>query len=87
MEARRSPGISYILSLIECLIVLLYDLMSRVMFALYGLYWILIGGWISGTMDGYHDFMSMHVDSTELFAILSVISLVYSILIIVGAPC
>jgi hypothetical protein len=85
METSQGPGISYILSLIGGLIVLLYGFMSLVMFALYGPYWGGIGGWMSGMMGSYHEFMGIYGGSTELFAVLSVISLVCGILIIVGA--
>jgi hypothetical protein len=85
METSQGPRLSYILSLIGGLIVLLYGFMSLVMFALYGPYWSGIGGWMSGMMGGYHDFMGIYGGSYDFFAVLSIIGLVCGILIIVGA--
>jgi len=85
MGTNHGPTISYILSLVGGLIVLLYSLMSVVMFGLYGPYWNGIGGWMGRMMGDYHHFIGIYDGSYASFAILSIIGLVCGILIIVGA--
>jgi uncharacterized protein involved in cysteine biosynthesis len=85
METSYGPTTSYILSLIGGLIVLLYGLMSLVMFGLYGPYWNDIGDWMGGMMGGYHDFMGFYGGAYEFFTVLTIIGLVCGILIVVGA--
>ena len=52
MGANQGPTTSFILSLVGGLIVLLYSLMSLLIFGLYGPYWDRIGGWMGGMMGG-----------------------------------
>ena len=85
METNQGPTISYILSLIGGVIVLLYSLMSLVMFALYGPYWDGIGGWMGGMMSGYHNFMGMYGGSNQFFAVFSLVGLVSGVIMVVGA--
>ena len=85
MGANHGPTTSFILSLIGGLIVLLYSLLSLVMFGFYGPYWNGLSGWMGGMMGGFHDFMGIYGDSYEFFNIFTIIGLVCGILIIVGA--
>jgi hypothetical protein len=85
MGTNSDPITSYILSLIGGLIVLLYNLLSLVMFALYGPYWSRIGGWRSGMMGGYHDFMGIYGASTEFLVVISIIGLVSGVIMVIGA--
>jgi hypothetical protein len=85
MEASQGPTTSYILSLIGGLIVLLYSLFSLVMFALYGPYWGGIGGWMTGMMGSYHDFMGIYGASTEFLAAISILGLVSGVVMVIGA--
>ncbi len=85
MGTNQGPTTSYILSLIGGLIVLLYSLLSLVMFALYGPYWDGIGGWMTGMMGGYHDFMGIYGGSTEFLAVISIVGLVSGVIMVIGA--
>jgi hypothetical protein len=84
MGTNQGPTTSYILSLIGGIIVLLYSLMSLVMFALYGPYWG-IGGWMGGMMGSYHNFMGMYSGSTQFMAVISLVGLVSGVIMVVGA--
>ena len=85
MGTNPGPTTSYILSLIGGLIVLLYSLMSIAMFALYGPYWSGIGGWMSGMMGNYHNFMGIYGASTEFMAVISILGLVSGVIMVIGA--
>ena len=85
METNQGPTVSYILSLIGGLIVLLYSLWSLVISALYGPYWDDIGGWMSGMMGSYNNFMGMYSGSTEFMVVTSIVGLVSGVIIVVGA--
>lgn len=85
MGTNPGPTTSYILSLIGGIIVLLYSLMSLVMFALYGPYWDGIGGWMGGMMGSYHNFMGIYNGSTQFMAVISLVGLVSGVIMVVGA--
>jgi hypothetical protein len=85
MGTSQGPTTSYLLSLIGGLIVLLYSLMSLLMFALYGSYWSGIGGWMSGMMGSYHNFMGIYGASTEFMAVISIVGLVSGVIMVIGA--
>ena len=85
MGTNQGPTTSYILSLVGGVIVLLYSLMSLVMFALYGPYWGGIGGWMGGMMGSYHNFMGIYGGSTEFMAVISLVGLVSGVIMVVGA--
>jgi len=85
MGTNQGPTTSYILSLIGGIIVLLYSLMSLVMFGLYGPYWDGIGGWMGGMMGRYHNFMGIDSGSTQFMAVISLVGLVSGVIMVVGA--
>jgi hypothetical protein len=85
MGVNHRPITSFILSLIGGLIVLLYSLLSLVMFGFYGPYWNGLGSWMGGMMCVFHDFMGIYGGSYEFLNIVTIIGLVCGILIIVGA--
>jgi hypothetical protein len=85
MGTNQGPTISYILSLIGGLIVLLYSLWSLVISAFYGPYWDGIGGWMSGMMGSYNNFMGMYNGSTEFMVVTSIVGLVSGVIMVVGA--
>jgi hypothetical protein len=85
LSTNQGPSISFILSLIGGLIVLVYSLMELLLFGIYGANYGGFGGFMSGMMGGYHDFMGIYGGSYEFFAVLSVIGLVCGALLSVGA--
>jgi hypothetical protein len=85
MATNQGPTTAYILSLIGGSIVLLYNVVTLAWFGLSGPYWGGFGGFMSGMMDGYHDFMGGYSGSYEFFAVISIVGLVSGILMIVGA--
>ena len=85
MGTNQGPTTSYILSLIGGIMVLLYSLLSLLMLALYGPYWGGIGGWMSGMMSNYHDFMGIYGASIEFLAVISIIGLVSGVIMVIGA--
>jgi hypothetical protein len=85
LSTNEGPPISFILSLIGGLIVLVYSLFELALFGIYGANYGGFGGFMGGMMDGYHHFMGLYGGSYEFFAVLSIVGLVCGILVIVGA--
>jgi hypothetical protein len=85
LSTNQGPSISFILSLIGGLIILVYSLFELTLFGIYGANFGGFGGFMGGMMGGYHDFMGIYGGSYEFFAVLSVVGLVCGILIVVGA--
>ena len=79
------PTLSYVLSLVGGLIVLLASVVNLVWFGSGAPYWGGFGGYMHGTMDGYHNFMGSHGSSYGFFAGISLLSLVCGIIIVISA--
>ncbi len=83
MESDHKPVVSFILSLIGGAIVLVVGVVGLVWFGAGGPNWTGLGGWMSGMMSGYHNFMGG--GEFGLFSVISVLGLISGIIIIVGA--
>jgi hypothetical protein len=85
MATNQGPILSYVLSLIGGLIILIASIVNLVWFGSGAPYWGGFGGYMSGMMDGYHNFMGSYGSSYGFLAGISLLSLICGIIIVIGA--
>lgn len=81
----QQPSISFILSLIGGIIVLLTSVMNFAWFVSGSPYWGGFGSFMSGMMDGHHNFMGFYGGSYEYLVVFSLVGLVCGVIIVVSA--
>jgi hypothetical protein len=85
MATNQGPILSYVLSLVGGLIILIASIVNLVWFGSGASNFGGFGGFMRGMMDGYHNFMGSYGSSYGFFAGISILSLICGIIVIVGA--
>jgi hypothetical protein len=85
MSTKQGVTLSYVISLVGGLIVLIFSLVNLVYFGFGTSTSGGFGGFMRGTMDGYHGFMGNYASSTGFFTAISVVSLVCGVIMVIAA--
>jgi hypothetical protein len=83
MESSQKPVTSYVLSLIGGAIILVTGIVGLAWFGAGGPEWGGLGGWMSGMMQGTHNFIGG--GEFGLFSVISILGIVAGALVIIGA--
>ncbi len=87
MSTRQGLTLSYVMSLVGGLIVLVFSLINAVWFGSGAPNWGGFGGYMSGAMDGYHNFMGNYASSNNFFVAISIVSLVCGVIVLMSCIC
>jgi Family of unknown function (DUF6114) len=85
MSTRQGVTLSYVMSLVGGLIVLVFSLVNLVWFGSGASTVGGFGSYMRGAMDGYHNFMGNYASSTGFFTAVSVVSLVCGVIVVFAA--
>jgi hypothetical protein len=85
MSTRQGVTLSYVMSLVGGLIVLIISLVNLVWFGSGASTTGSFGSYMNGAMDGYHNFMGSYASSTGFFTAVSVVSLVCGVIVVMAA--
>jgi hypothetical protein len=85
MSTKQGVTLSYVISLVGGLIVLIFSLVNLVYFGFGASTTGGFVGFMRGAMDGYHNFMGNYASSTGFFTAVSVVSLVCGVIMVIAA--
>ena len=85
MSTRQGVTVSFLISLVGGLIVLVFSLVNLVYFGSGAPAAGSFGSYMQGAMDGYHNFMGNYASSTGFFTAISVVSLVCGVIVVFAA--
>ena len=85
MSTRQGVTLSYVMSLVGGLIVLIVSIINLVWFGSGASTEGVFGSYMRGAMDGYHNFMGSYASSTGFFTAVSVVSLVCGVIVVIAA--
>ena len=85
MSTRQGVTLSYVMSFVGGLIVLIVSIINLVWFGSGASTEGVFGSYMRGTMDGYHNFMGSYASSTGFFTAVSVVSLVCGGIVVIAA--
>jgi hypothetical protein len=85
MSTKQGVTLSYVISLVGGLIVLIFSLVNLLYFGFGSSTSGNFGSFMRGAMDGYHNFMGNYASSTGFFTAVSVVSLVCGVIMVIAA--
>ena len=85
MSTRQGLTLSFVMSLVGGLILLVISLFNVVWFSAGAPNWGGYGGYMRGAMDGYHNFMGAYSSSNGFFASVSMVSLVCGVIVLISS--
>ena len=85
MSTRQGVTLSYVMSLVGGLIVLVVSSINLVWFGSGASIAGDFGSYMRGAMDGYHNFMGSYASSTGFFTAVSVVSIVCGVIVVFAA--
>jgi hypothetical protein len=85
VSTRQGVTVSFVISLIGGLIVLVFSLVNLVFFGSGASTLGGFGNYMRGAMGGYHNFMGNYASSTGFFTAISVVSLICGVIVVIAA--
>ncbi len=85
MATNQGPILSYVLSLVGGLIILIASIVNLVWFGSGAPNFGGFGGFMRGMMDGYHNFMGSYGSSYGFLAGISLLGLICGVIVVIGA--